>query len=60
MKFLRNNEKTDICYSVHLDSDYALKADINLGFKNYNIIYGFNIVKNLPFPYLNYIYKTDE
>lgn len=60
MKFLKNNEYNDLCYSIHLDNEYALKADINLGFKNQNIVYGFNVVKNIPFPYLNYIYKPDE
>ncbi len=59
-KFIKNNEKTEICYSVHLDNQLSLKADVNLGFKNRSIIYGLNIVKNIPFPYLNYIYKTDE
>jgi len=61
MKFKKNNnENNDMCYSLHFDNEYALKADVNLGFTNQNIIYGLNIIKNVPFPYLNYIYTIEE
>lgn len=60
--FQYNNDqenKPDVVYSLFLDNIGSIKGDINLRFKNHNLIFGFNILNDLPMPYLNFVIKNE-
>lgn len=51
--------KPDVVYSLFLDNIGSLKGDINMRFKNHDLVFGFNVLNNFPIPYLNFVLNND-